>query len=76
MINVNLDNYKKYLNKDVEVEISCYDGGVLYPSENILIGMNEFVFYFYSKSDDIFWHWDFKKVEGEMNCSVDVFVKS
>lgn len=74
---INIDNYKSYIGKKVEVEIYCYEGGMMYPDENILVGMNPDYFYFYSEEDQTYWHWKAKDDESEkhkqLNCSIDVW---
>jgi hypothetical protein len=58
MKNITFENYKKYVGKKVEVDIYCYAAGIMYPEDNILIGMNPGTYYFYSQEDDHYWHWD------------------
>jgi hypothetical protein len=54
-------NYRDYIGKKVVVEIFCYAGGMMYPDDNTLIGMNEDYYYFRSaeldvNGNEIFWH--------------------
>lgn len=56
---VTFSNYLQYLGKEVFVEICCYEGGIIHPQKNILLGMNESYYYFKSldKGDEnIYWH--------------------
>lgn len=56
---ITYENFKSYTGKKVEVEITCYAGGIMYPDDNILIGMNEGNYYFVSEQgteDELFWH--------------------
>jgi hypothetical protein len=79
MEKVTFDNFKQHLNKRVEVEICCYEGGMMYPDDNVLIGMNQENFYFYSKEDDVYWHWkatdDTGDKHSQLNCSISVWAK-
>jgi hypothetical protein len=73
---VTFDNFKNYIGKKVEVEIACYDGGMMYPDNNILLGMNEGNFYFLSEQggkDEQWWHWTSKSDEGTKGCSIRVW---
>jgi hypothetical protein len=79
MEKVTYENYKQHIGKKIEVEICCYEGGMMYPDDNILVGMNPDNFYFYSNEDDVYWHWKSTDDKGEkhkqLNCSIDVWVK-
>lgn len=58
------DNFKNYIGKKVEVEITCYAGGIMYPDDNTLVGMNEGTYYFVSEigtDDEHFWHHTIEK---------------
>ena len=75
---ITIDNFIKYIGEKVEVEIFCYEGGILYPDDNILVGMNPDYFYFYSKEDEIYWHWaarDNDITESKLNVSIEVYPK-
>jgi hypothetical protein len=52
---IEFSNFKDYLNQKVEVDITSYNGGMCYPDDNTLIGMNEFVYYFLS-GEGAYWH--------------------
>lgn len=56
MTRIGIDNYRQFLSKRVKVDIFSYSAGVVYPTENILIGMNDSFFYFYSDEEGLFWH--------------------
>ena len=75
---ITFENYKNYIGKKVEVEICCYEGGMMYPDNNILVGMNEGYFYFLSEQgteDEQMWHWETKeeKEKDKLNCSIQVW---
>lgn len=75
---ITFENYKSYIGKKVEVEICCYEGGMMYPDNNILAGMNEGYFYFLSEQgteDEQMWHWEAKeeKEKGKLDCSIQVW---
>ena len=76
---ITFDNYKSFIGKKVEVSISCYEGGMMYPDNNILAGMNEDYYYFLSEQgteDEVMWHWgakEEKKEFGKVNCSIEVW---
>lgn len=70
---ITFENFKGFLCKKVEVEISCYSGGMMYPENNILVGMNEDNFYFLSEQgtdDEQYWHWTAKD---DKDCSIRVW---
>lgn len=74
MIQVTYENFKEYLNKPVEVEITFYWAGIMYPDENILIGMNPNTFYFYSKSHDLYWDQEIPEDPTDKNSTnIEVF---
>lgn len=52
---IELDNFKDYLNKDVQVDVTSYEKAYIYPLNNKLIGMNEHFYYFFSEEDG-YWH--------------------
>lgn len=75
---ITFENYKQYIGKKVEVEICCYEGGMMYPDNNILVGMNESYFYFISEQgtdNEQMWHWEVneEKVKGKINCTIRVW---
>lgn len=75
---ITFENYKNYIGKKVEVEICCYEAGMMYPDNNILVGMNEGYFYFLSEQgteDEQMWHWETKeeKEKDKLNCSIQVW---
>lgn len=72
MNNITFENYKKYVGKKVEVDIFCYAAGIMYPEDNILIGMNPGIYYFYSQEDDHYWHWDVVDGKGGKDWSIEV----
>lgn len=39
LTSITLENHKEFIGKKVEVEITCYEVGVAYPDNNILLGM-------------------------------------
>lgn len=56
---IDFHNFKEFLNKPVEIEITCYEAGFIYPDNNILIGMNPDCYYFVSEKDtedELYWH--------------------
>lgn len=70
---INFENYKQYIGKKVEIEIACYSGGMMYPDNNVLIGMNEGNFYFLSEKgteDEQYWHWHTKDDD---DCTITVW---
>lgn len=72
MKNITFENYKKYVGKKVEVDIYCYAAGIMYPEDNILIGMNPGTYYFYSQEDDHYWHWGVTDDKGGKDWSIEV----
>lgn len=68
---VTFENYKEHIGKDVQVDIYCSEVGIIYPDDNILIGMNEGNFYFYSKEDDTYWHWEIEKPQSTKKSKKD-----
>lgn len=75
---ITFENYKQFVGKKVEVEISCYEAGMIYPDNNILVGMNESYFYFLSDKgteNEQMWHWEAKEEneKGKLNCSIQVW---
>lgn len=70
---IKFDNFKDFIGKKVEVEICCYSGGMMYPDNNILLGMNEGNYYFISDkntTDEVYWHWTAKN---DSDCSISVW---
>ena len=70
---ITFENYKSHIGKRVEVEICCYSGGMMYPDNNILLGMNEGNFYFKSEDEDgdnQYWHWT---AIDDKECSIQVW---
>jgi hypothetical protein len=72
---IKFDNYKEHLNKPVEVIIGCYEAGFAYHDDNILKGMDEDTYYFYSPELDLEWSIDFEEEDGNLSYSVEVFLK-
>jgi glycine cleavage system aminomethyltransferase T len=75
---ITFENYKQFVGKKVEVEICCDEAGMMYPDNNILVGMNDDYFYFMSEQgteDECMWHWEVKeeKEKGKLNCSIQVW---
>lgn len=75
---VTYDNYKSFIGKRVEVSITCYEVGMMYPDNNILIGMNENYYYFVSDKDtdnECYWHWEVESEKGfgKLTMSIEVF---
>ena len=61
---ITFENFLEHMGKDVEVEITGYQGGMSYPDNNILVGMNENTYYFVSDigtPDQVYWHWTIEK---------------
>lgn len=60
MTAITFDNFKDFIGKKVEVIITSYWGGLMYPDNNVLIGMNSGNYYFVSDQgspDEEWWHW-------------------
>lgn len=79
---IDYGNFKEYVGKKIEVEISCYEGGMMYPENNTLVGMNPDNYYFISEQgteDETYWHWPSKDDTGKkhegLNCSINVWPK-
>lgn len=56
---ITFENFKNYVGKQIEVEIACYSGGIMYPDDNRLLGMNKGTFYFVSEEgtdNEYYWH--------------------
>lgn len=70
MQKITIENYEQYVGKDVVVEILCYSGGVNYPDDNTLIGMDKDNYYFHSKDCG---DWSYPVVDE--GCDVDVYAK-
>lgn len=75
---ITFNNYKQFIGKKVEVEINCDAGGMMYPDNNILIGMNEDYYYFLSEQGTEYeqmWHWvtSEKKEKNKLYCSIQVW---
>jgi len=74
---ITYNNFKQYLGKKVEVEISCYAYGLMYPDNNILMGMSENDYYFLSEGgteNECYWHWPVDKdVQDKNDCSIQVW---
>lgn len=73
---ITFENFKSHIGKKVEVEICCYEGGMMYPDNNILLGMNEGNFYFLSEKDtedEQWWHWTAISDSGKKGCSIQVW---
>lgn len=78
MEKVTYENYKQHIGKKIEVEICCYESGMMYPNNNILVGMNERYFYFLSEQgteEEQMWHWETneEKKKSEFFCSIQVW---
>lgn len=61
---ITFENYKQFIGKRIEVEITCYAYGMVYPDNNVLIGMNDGNYYFVSDkdtADECYWHWPVNK---------------
>jgi hypothetical protein len=74
MTYLNSENFKDYVGKDVEVIICCYEVGILYPDDNVLIGANSMYWYFYSKEEEVYWHHEINPKE-KLNISIEVHTK-
>lgn len=67
---VTFENFKEYLGKAVIVEIIAKGFGLMYPDDNILTGMSEYNYYFFSQSCG-YWHYALS----EKDCDICVFLK-
>lgn len=75
MEKITIDNYINYIGKEVDVEIYCYEVGIMYPDNNVLVGMNFHYYYFHSEDDNIFWHYKIPTENKEIDCSIEVYSK-